>query len=272
MKGTSLSGMSAVSNIGSDPNWCGHHFAQGSLYAYGRLCWDPDLDPRDLAREWLEQTFCRDSAFVEPALGMMMVSHQAVVDYMTPLGLHHIMGYDHHQGPAPWIDQGRPDWTCVYYHRADEEGLGFDRTSKGSGALAQYAEPYRRQMEDFAACPLDYLLWYHHVPWDQELSSGNSLWNELCLRYQRGVDRARDMKSTWTSLAPHVDALRHAEVAARLARQISDAVWWKDACLSYFRSWSKRPLPEGVEAPLHTLSEYQAITHYFVPGIPERRF
>jgi alpha-glucuronidase len=265
-------GMSAVINVGDDDNWCGHHFAAANWYAYGRLAWDPDADPRHLAREWLPQTFSQDASFVETALSIMMASREAVVNYMTPLGLCHIMAYDHHQGPGPWVVGGRPDWSSTYYHRADEEGVGFNRTSTGSDALQQYPEAYREQMQEMGTCPLHFLLWYHHVPWDRRLATGNTLWDELCLRYQHGVNTANQMQRDWESLSEKVDALRHSEVGARLREQCREALWWKDACLSYFQRFSKRPFPEDVKAPQQILEEYQAIEQYFVPGIPERRF
>src|SRR5690606_5721302 len=160
---------------------------------------------------------------------------------------------NHHQGPAPWVSEGRADWTCTYYHRASVQGLGFERTMAGSGALAQYSAPYQAEVANLDSCPLNFLLWYHHVAWDHRLTTGNTLWEELCVRYQRGVDRARWMQQAWSELSSHVDALRHAEVSARLVRQVSDAIFWKNACLSYFQSWSKRPYPPGVESPPLTL-------------------
>jgi alpha-glucuronidase len=224
-----------------------------------------------LAEEWLGQSFSQDPAFIGPALTMMMDSREAVVNYMTPLGLCHIMAHDHHQGPGPWVIGERPDWSSSYYHRADEQGLGFDRTTTGSNALEQYPQAYRNEVQDIDTCPLPFLLWYHHVPWDHRLSTGNTLWDELCLRYQRGVDTAHQMQARWESLSEKVDPLRHSEVAARLREQGREALWWKDACLSYFQRFSQRPFPEAVKAPQKTLEEYQAIEQYFVPGIPERR-
>ncbi len=272
MTGTPLSGMCAVSNVGDADNWCGHHFAAANWFAFGGLCWDPDAEVEGLARTWIQLTFGKKNEFVDSVLSMMMRSRQVLVTYMTPLGLHHIMAYNHHQGPGPWIDAGRPDWTSTYYHRADETGLGFDRTSTGSNALAQYPAPYRASMESLETCPLDLILWYHHVRWDHRLSTGRTLWDELCFRYQSGVDGAKAMEQTWDEQAPHVDELRHLEVAQRLGRQVRDAIWWKDACLSYFQAFSRRPYPEGVEPPAHEVSYYQDIEQYFVPGIPERRF
>lgn len=264
--------MCAVSNVGDSANWCGHHFAAANWFVFGELCWDPDADVGHVARGWLELTFGRNPDFLEAATELMMNSREALVNYMTPLGLHHIMAYDHHQGPGPWVEAPRPDWSSVYYHRADEEGIGFNRTASGSDALRQYPAPYRETMESRKTCPNELLLWYHRVGWDEQLSSGRTLWDELCVRYQHGVEAARSMASRWTDLAPHVDELRHHEVAARLQRQVSDAEWWKDACLAYFQEFSRRPYPEGVEPPKKTLGEYRAMQQYFVPGIPERCF
>lgn len=269
---TSVTGMTAVSNVGSDPNWCGHHFAAANWYAYGRLAWDPESDPRDLALEWIKQTWGTHEGLVDVLLSIMLQSREAVVNYMTPLGLHHIMAYNHHQGPAPWIDQGRPDWTCTYYHRADAAGLGFDRTKRGSGNIEQYPPSYQRLVEDSTTCPLDLLLWFHHVAWSAPLSTGNTLWQELCLRYQAGVDAVGDFIERWASVEQHVDELRYSAVRGALLRQRADAVRWKDACLSYFHGFCRLPYPSQVTPPEHALDWYKQQEQYFVPGIPERRF
>lgn len=262
-----LTGMCAVSNIGNDRNWCGHPFAAANWYAFGRLAWDHTLSSRDIADEWLCQTFTYDREFVEPALDMMLASREAVVDYMTPLGLHHQMAVGHHYGPGPWVDEGRPDWTSVYYHRAAEEGIGFDRTPSGSNAVEQYFEPLRSKYADLGSCPEELLLWFHHVSWDHRMSSGRPLWEELCQRYQRGVDAVRELQRTWSGLAPRVDAARFAHVEGFLAIQEHEARWWRDASVLYFQTFSRRPLPEGYEAAERTLSEYRALRHYYVPGI-----
>lgn len=267
-----ITGMTAVSNVGSDVNWCGHHFAAANWYAYGRLAWDPEGDPRELALEWIKQTWGTHEGVVDVLLSLMMESREAVVSYMTPLGLHHIMAYNHHQGPAPWFDQGRPDWTCTYYHRADAAGLGFDRTMSGSGNIEQYPASYQRLVENIATCPLELLLWFHHVPWSAPLSTGNTLWQELCLRYQAGVDTVGDFIEHWASIEQHVDELRYSAVRQALLRQQADAIRWKDACLSYFHTFSGLPYPSQVTPPQHTLDWYKQQEQYFVPGIPERRF
>jgi len=262
-----LTGMCAVTNIGNDRNWCGHPFAAANWYAFGRLAWDHALSSGDIAEEWLRQTFSNDKRFVDPALEMMLASREAVVDYMTPLGLHHLMAVGHHYGPGPWVNEGRPDWTSVYFHRADAQGIGFDRTPRGSNAVEQYPEPLRAELADQARCPEELLLWFHHVPWDQPLASGRTLWQELCARYQRGVDAVRRMQSSWGDLQGAVDAARFVHVENLLRIQEQEARWWRDACVLYFQTFSKRPVPEGYEPAEKTLDEYRALRHYYVPGI-----
>ncbi len=187
------------------------------------------------------------------------MSHEAAVDYMTPLGLNHIMWPGHHYGPAPWWAKDvRPDWNSIYYHRADERGLGFDRTPTGSDAVSRYKPEVRDRFTDLSACPEMYLLWFHHVPWEYRLSSGKTLWDELALHYQRGVGQVRTMRRQWGALAGVIDPERHAQIAKKLAIQERDAVWWRDSVLLYFQTFSHRPLPEGVEKPERTLKEYMA--------------
>lgn len=266
------SAFSGVSNIGHERNWCGHPFAAANWYAFGRLAWDPDEDAGQIAEDWLRMTFSREATFVARARQLMLESREAVVDYMTPLGLHHIMAWDHHHGPGPWVDSGRADWTSPYYHRADAEGLGFDRTETGSRAIEQYPAPYRDQLARRETCPESLLLWFHHVPWEVQLGSGRCLWDELCWRYQRGVEQVRRMRSAWRQLTPHVDRARHDHVAQLLAIQEREARCWRDGCLLYFQTFSRRPLPPGVEPPERPLEEFVDFTEYYVPGIPERRF
>jgi alpha-glucuronidase len=262
-----LTGMCAVSNIGTDRNWCGHPFAAANWYAFGRLSWDHALSARDIAEEWLRLTFSNDPRFIEPALAMMMGSREAVVDYMAPLGLHHQMAEGHHYGPGPWVDDVRPDWTSVYYHRADAHGIGFDRTPAGSNAVEQYKDPLRRIWSNPKRCPEELLLWFHHLSWSEPMRSGRSLWEELCHRYQRGVDGVRALQTTWTEIAPCIDAARASHVAGLLQIQEREARWWRDACVLYFQTFSQRDLPPGYEPPERTLEEYRAIRHYYVPGI-----
>jgi alpha-glucuronidase len=252
-----ISVIAGVANTGTDRNWTGHPLAQANWYAFGRLAWDHDLSSAAIADEWIRQTFSNDPAVVAPIASMLLESREAVVNYSMPLGLHHIMADNHHQGPAPWSHSApRPDWTPVYYHRADEKGIGFDRTATGSNSVAQYAPDVAKKFSDLATCPENLLLWFHHVPWDYQLSSGHTLWDELCLHYQAGVDTVRSWEKTWAALAPRIDEERHAHVAALLRRQEREARDWRDACIQYFQTFSKRPLPAGVKPPEHPLDYY----------------
>ena len=262
--------MAGVANIGNVRSWSGSQFDQANWYAFGRLAWDPRASARDIAQEWTRMTWGNDPALVEPIVGLMMGSRQAVVDYMTPLGLAHLMATGHHYGPGPWIsDLGRPDWNPVYYHRADANGIGFDRTPAGSNSLAQYAAPVRARFGNLATVGDDYLLWFHHVPWDHRLASGRTVWDELVTRYTGGVAGVGEMRRTWAALASRIDAQRHAEVAAFLAIQEDEAQWWRDASIAYFQSISRRPLPAGISAPAHDLEYYRAIRTPHAPGDSE---
>jgi alpha-glucuronidase len=254
-----LTGMAGVANTGSERNWTGHHFAQANWYAFGRLAWNPDLPSRQVADEWIRMTLTHEPKAAEVIARIMLESHEAVVDYMTPLGLHHIMWGNHHYGPAPWWDTfERADWNPVYYHRADAPGLGFDRTETGSNTVSQYHRPVRDRFANLRDCPEKFLLWFHHVAWDYRLRSGRTLWDELALHYQRGVEWVRAARKSWDSLAAVIDPERHGEVAQKLMIQERDAAWWRDACLLYFQAFSQRPLPAGVEKPQKTLEEYKA--------------
>ncbi|NUR44857.1 MAG: alpha-glucuronidase [Sphingomonas sp.] len=262
-----ISAMAGVANIGSDRNWSGSQFDQANWYAFGRLAWNPQLSSRAIAEEWTRMTWGNDPHVVAPVVGMMMGSRQAVVDYMTPLGLAHLMGTGHHYGPAPWVsDQARPEWNPTYYHRADATGIGFDRTSGGSKASAQYAPEVARHFNDLAMVGDDYLLWFHHIPWDQRLDTGRTLWDELVWRYDHGVKEVEAMRRQWEALRPFVDRERHAEVTRFLAIQHNEAKWWRDACIAYFQSISKRPLPAGIAPPAHPLSYYEALRFPNAPG------
>jgi alpha-glucuronidase len=264
-----IAGMAGVANIGADRNWTGSHFDQANWYVFGRLAWNPDLNSRAIAEEWVRMTFCNDPAFVNPVVAMMMGSRQAVVDYMTPLGLHHQMARDHHYGPGPWVSGGpRADWTSVYYNRADSQGIGFDRTASGSNAVAQYAPEVAAQFSDITRTPENLLLWFHHLPWDYRLASGTLLWDELVRRYSRGVDSVATMRRTWATLASYVDAERYAQVAAFLAIQQQEAQWWRDASIAYFQSLSQRPLPQGYASPPYSLQYYQSLCFPYAPGNP----
>jgi alpha-glucuronidase len=268
LHGYERTGMAGVANTGTDRNWCGSVMACANWYAFGRLAWDPGLDSATIAEEWIRMTFTNDEAFVAPVKGMMLLSREAVVDYMTPLGLHHLMARGHHYGPGPWVRGGpRADWTSVYYHRADEDGVGFDRTKTGSDAVSQYFPPLRERYGSLETVPEKLLLWFHHVPWDHRMASGRTLWEELLQRYQRGVGRVRAMRKTWRSLEGLIDAERYEQVRAFLAIQEKEARWWRDASVLYFQMFSGRPIPEGYERPERSLEEYEAITHPYAPGI-----
>jgi alpha-glucuronidase len=258
--GQKLTGIAAVANTGTDRNWTGHDFLQANWYSFGRLAWDHEISAARIADEWIKMTFTREPEAVALLSGILLESHAAAVDYMTPLGLHHQMWGGHHYGPAPWWNAyERDDWNPTYYNKADARGLGFDRTKTGSDTVAQYFPPVRDRFSNLETVPEKYLLWFHHVAWDHRLKSGKTLWEELALRYQRGVDRARKTRKDWEQLKGVVDAERHAAVAKKLAIQERDAVWWKDASLSYFQTFSRRPLPPGVEKPQRTLEEYKKI-------------
>ncbi|GHH57760.1 alpha-glucuronidase family glycosyl hydrolase [[Pseudomonas] boreopolis] len=262
-----LTGIAGVANIGSDRNWSGSHFDQANWYAFGRMAWNPDADARAIAEDWVRMTFSTDPAVVAPVVAMMMGSREAVVDYMTPLGLHHLMGRGHHYGPAPWVSGGpRADWTSVYYHRAGRDGIGFDRSASGSNAVAQYAPPVAARFGDVATVPENLLLWFHHVPWDHRMASGRTLWDELVARYDRGVDYVAAMRRTWDGLAGRIDPERHAQVAAFLAIQEKEARWWRDASIAYFQTFSQRPLPAGAAPPAHPLDYYESLQFPFAPG------
>src|SRR5690606_38343777 len=263
-----ISAISGVSNIGSDLNWTGHPFAQANWYGYGRLAWDPYLDSETIADQWLRSTYSNDENFVKPMTELLIESREAVVNYMTPLGLHHLMDTNHHYGPGPWVSElARPEWNPTYYHKADAEGIGFDRTQTASDAIMQYAEPVAQRFEQLEQCPENLLLWFHHLPWDYTLSDGHTLWDSLGLQYQKGVDQVRAMQKTWEQMSPYVDALSHKEVRMLLDIQLEEAIWWKDACMLYFHEYSKLPFPKGMETPKHSLDYYKSLKHPYAPGI-----
>ena len=267
LHGQRLTGIAGVANIGSDRNWSGSHFDQANWYAFGRLAWNPELSSRDIAAEWVRMTFSNDPAVVEPVVDMMMASREAVVDYTGAFGLHHLMGRGHHYGPGPWVEGGpRADWTSVYFHRATRDGIGFDRTATGSDAVAQYAPPVAEVFGDVTRVPEEFLLWFHHVPWDHRMQSGRPLWDELVHRYTRGVDTVAGMRETWAGLDGRIDAERHAQVAAFLAIQQQEAQWWRDASIAYFQTFSARPLPAGEAPPPHPLEYYKALEFPYAPG------
>jgi alpha-glucuronidase len=263
-----LSGMAGVANIGSDINWCGHPFAQANWYAFGRLGWNPELTADAIADEWLRMTFTNDPSFVNPVKQLMLNSREVAVNYMTPLGLHHIMARDTHYGPGPWVaNAGRADWTAVYYHKADSLGIGFDRTPTGSNATSQYFPTVANNFASLSTCPEKLLLWFHHVGWDYKLKSGNTLWNELVHHYYEGVDSVKLMQQVWNQMQGKIDQERFEEVKQLLAIQEEEAERWRNSCVLYFQQFSKRPLPAGYQAPDKPLSYYENLKFYFVPGI-----
>ncbi len=266
LEGHAISGIAGVANTGTDRNWTGHLFGQANWYAYGRLAWDHELSAEQIAEEWIRATLSNDTAVVQPIKKMMMASRDHAVNYMTPLGLHHIMGWDHHYGPAPWIkDKHREDWTSVYYHRADSNGIGFDRTATGSNAVSQYYLSVMKKIASPETCPEEFLLWFHHLSWDYRMKSGRTLWEELCYRYYAGVEGVRDMQREWSKLRSKIDEENFKHVQAMLAIQEKEAVWWRNACVLYFQTFSRRPIPAGLEEPQQTLQYYQDLSFPFAP-------
>lgn len=255
-QGCTPSVIAGVANTGQDANWCGHIFAQANWYAFGRLAWDPTLSAEQIADEWIRGTFPKpwwcsakkyNAEFVEPVKAMMMESRENMVNYMMPLGLHHIFAGNHHYGPEPWYEPAgvRKDWTPPYYHKADSAGVGFDRTAaSGSGNTKQYPEPLASQYESLDSCPENLLLWFHHVPWDYQMKNGNTLWDEMCRRYFEGVEKVVGYQELWKSVKKYVAPEIWQEVADKLAIQYDDAVIWRDACIGYFQQFSGMPLPE----------------------------
>ena len=257
---STLTAACGVANIGLDKNWCGHDFAQANWYAFGRQSWNPHLTSSKIADEWLRQTFTCDESFVEPVKKMMLESREAVVNYMMPLGLHHIFAENHHYGPGPWTWRPnlRPDWTATYYHQADQNGIGFDRTLTGSNAVSQYPADLCKQYGDAFDCPDEYLLWFHHLPWSFRMKSGRTLWDELCRHYQTGLEQAREFQRTWDSVKQYVDDERYLRVQNKLKIQTLDAQWWKDACLLYFQSINHLAIPIDIERPVHNLNDMKS--------------
>ena len=278
VKPGSLKAMAGVANIGDDVNWCGHHFAQANWYAFGRLAWNPNLRSADIAYEWLRQTWNLISDYKHPAtrsnlcsalyparygepwgtlVDLMMSSREACVNYMMPLGIHHIFAGGHHYGPEPWYaPRGlRADWTPPYYHKADSIGMGFDRTTKGSGNVKQYPDELCKLYNDINTCPEEVLVWFHHVPWDFKMKSGRTFWDELCHKYDDGVQEARRFLKIWDVMAPYIDTQRFDDVQRKLRIQVRDSEWWRDACLLYFQTFSHRPIPSDMEHPVHNLDE-----------------
>lgn len=245
-----LVGISGVANIGDDANWCGHPFSQANWYAFGRLAWNPSLTAEEIAHEWLVQTYeNQDKRFTKPVEMMMMTSREACVNYMMPLGLHHIFKFDHHYGPEPdgFIASYPLEWCPVYYHKADAQGVGFDRSSKGTNAVGQYPEPYRSLYDNIETCPEEYLLWFHHVPWTYKMKSGSTLWQELCMKYNMGVAMVEVYRDFWHTSAKqymkgHEQEWQHTD--SLLNVQLENAKEWRNTCLKYFQTFSKMKIYE----------------------------
>ena len=252
-----ISGIAGVANIGTDINWCGHLFGQSNWYAFGRMAWNPELSSEEVADEWLRMTFNNNTSFVNPIKEMMQQSRETVVNYRNPLGLNHIMNFATHYGPGPWYKD--PHWDAKDYHKADETGIGVDRTSKGSNVVNQYAKPLAEILENLNTCPQKDLLWFHHLPWDYKMPSGKILWDELVAYYYKGVDEVRGMRKLWDSMEGKIDAERFNHVKQLLKVQEDEAIWWRDGCVLYFQTFSKRPIPSQYEHPKHSLEYYKRI-------------
>ncbi|MBA4045277.1 MAG: alpha-glucuronidase [Erythrobacter sp.] len=260
-------GMAGVANTGSDRNWTGTHFDAANWYAFGRLAWNPALPAETIAREWAAQTFVRDEKPREQIVELMQGSRKTVEQYTAPFGLAHLMGTGHHYGPAPWVcDLERPEWNPCYYHRADKDGIGFDRTISGSNALGQYAQGIAAQWANPATIDERYLLWFHHVPWDHRMNSDATLWEALVAEYGSAELAVLARLENWKRLAPHIDAERHAAVSADLALQLKEARWWRDASLAYWQSVNGLPLPPGARPIPESLETYRARTFPEAPG------
>ncbi len=265
-KNTAIAG---VSNIGLDTNWCGHPFAQANWYAFGRLAWNNSLTSEQIVHEWITLTFYQDTIretiastewnlnFLAPVKAMMLESNEAAVNYMMPVGLHHLFAADEHYGPGPWWapKNVRSDWTPPYYHQADTAGLGFDRTTNGTNAVSQYHAPLASQWSNLSTCPEMYLLWFHHVPWTYSMRSGRTLWGELCYRYDHGVQQVKDFQKTWNQVQRYVDTATFMAVQNKLQLQTRNAQLWRDACLQYFQGYSRMPFPSDIEQPMENLQD-----------------
>jgi alpha-glucuronidase len=263
-----VDGMAGVANIGADRNWTGHLFGQADWYAFGRLAWDPYMAASDIFQEWTLLTFPVSAQAQQTIVDLLKNSYETCVNYMTPLGLHHIMAEGHHYGPGPWVDKlPRADWNSVYYHKADSLGLGFDRTASGSNALGQYAPDFRKQYENPDQCPSEFLLWFHHVRWSQQLANGKNLWENLCRSYHAGAAQVKAMKKQWQRLEPEIDSEHFQSVLMHLNIQEKEAAWWRDACLTYFQQFSKMAIPADLEQPLRDLEYYEKLNYPYAPGI-----
>lgn len=252
-----ISAMAGVPNTGTDINWTGHLFGQANWHAFGRLAWNPDMSSQDMSEEWIRMTFSNDEKIVKPIQKMMLMSREAVVNYEMPLGLNHIMNFDTHNGPEPWHHD--PVWSAFDYHKVTNDSIGVNRTRTGSNAVDQYHKPLSDTFNDISTCPESLLLWFHRVPWDYKMKSGNTLWNELVQHYYQGVDEVQEMQRIWNTMEGKVDNERFVHVKSLLALQEKEAAWWRDACVLFFQEYSKRPIPTQYEKPKHSLEYYKRI-------------
>lgn len=263
----SLTGIAGVSNVGADRNWTGHPFDQANWYAFGRLAWDHELTSEEIADEWIRMTLSNNDEVVKKIESIMLASRENVVNYMDPLGLSMIFGYDFHYGPGPWVDYSpHKDWNSTYYHRADSLGVGFDRTKSGSDYVDQYYPTVAEKFASLATCPDDELLWFHHLRWNYRMKSGLTLWDDICYHYYSGVDSVRKMQRVWNSLEGKIDEEEFHDVKMLLKIQENEAVWWRNACVLYFQTFSRMPIPSGLEKPDKTLEYYENLSFPYAPG------
>lgn len=261
VKPSTLVAASGVANIGMDENWCGNVMAQSNWYVFGRQSWNPAIPAEVIAREWTKQTLAPKTVASENAIvDIMMRSREAIVDYMMPMGLHHQFADNHHYGPGAWISHKnvRLDWQPPYYHKADAEGLGFNRTTTGTDNVSQYAADYAQLVNNIETCPEKFLLWFHHVPWNYPVA-GEPMWDRLCHHYQNGVNEVRAMQAQWNSVKNDIDSEIFNAIAYKLSVQLKDAIWWKDGMLDYFQTWSKMPYPADVEPSQHNLEDLKKV-------------
>jgi alpha-glucuronidase len=259
-----ITSMVGVANTGSDRNWTGHPMAQANWFALGKLAWNPNNTSKQIAEEWVKLTFNTDAETQKTIVNLMLNSREIYVNYTNPLGLHHVMGESHHFGPEPWVSKApRPDWTALYYHKADTSGIGFDRTNTGSKTLQQYQPELRNLYENVDTCPLEYLLWFHHVAWDKKLSSGRTLWDEMVSRYYEGVKSVEKMQAEWTKVKGKVDEETFENVEARLKTQLKEALWWRDASVLYFQQFSQMPVAAPYQKPTRTFEEVKKLVDVY---------
>ncbi len=262
--GYKLTAMAGVANTGSDRNWTGHPITQSNWYTLGRLAWNTDIYSEKIADEWIKQTLTRNPEAIKTIATSMLKSRDVYVNYTAPFGLHHVMGEGHHFGPEPWVEKApRPDWTALYYHRADEKGIGFDRTKTGSDALVQYPEKLAKLYENEDTCPEDFLLWFHHVSWNKKLKSGNTFWHDFVKSFYDGAEQVKDLQTEWQSVKAFVPKETFENVEARLKTQYKEAIWWRDACVLYFQKFSKMPIPAPYKAPERTLEEVKKLVDVY---------